>query len=88
MELEHVGAKSAKVLARKYKTLENLSNAKFDDLSQINDIGEIVANSILEFFSQEQTKDLIKKLKEAGVNTICKEESCLRQIIKTYLTFP
>ena len=73
--IRHVGAKSAKVLARKYKTLENLSNAKFDDLSQINDIGEIVANSILEFFSQEQTKDLIKKLKEAGVNTICKEEN-------------
>ncbi len=73
--IRHVGAKSAKVLARKYKTLENLSNAKFDDLSQINDIGEIVANSILEFFSQEQTKDLIKKLEEAGVNTICKEEN-------------
>ena len=40
----------------------------------INDIGPIVANSIREFFSQEQTHDLIEKLKEAGVNTVAKKE--------------
>ena len=44
-------------------------NADFEDLSMINDIGPIVAKSIQEFFEQEQTKDLIQKLKAAGVNT-------------------
>ena len=72
--IRHVGTKASKLLARKYKTIDNLANAEFEDLSSINDIGEIVANSIREFFMQEQTKDLIKKLKEAGVNTTAYEE--------------
>ena len=72
--IRHVGGKASKVLARKYKTMENLQNAKFEQLSQINDIGEVMANSIIEFFMQEQTKDLIEKLKNAGVNMNCLEE--------------
>ena len=66
--IRHVGTKAAKVLAKKYKTLDNLANTDYDTLSQINDIGPIVANSIMEFFNQEQTKDLINKLKAYGVN--------------------
>ena len=49
-------------------------NAEVEDLSMINDIGPIVAKSIKEFFTQEQTKDLIEKLKLAGVNTKAYEE--------------
>ena len=66
--IRHVGTKAAKVLAKKYKTLDNLINTDFKTLSEIDDIGPIVANSILEFFKQEQTIDLIKRLKEHGVN--------------------
>lgn len=72
--IRHVGGKASKVLARKYKTMENLQNANFEQLSQINDIGEVMTNSIIEFFMQEQTKDLIEKLKNAGVNMNCLEE--------------
>ena len=72
--IRHVGAKASKLLARKYKKIDNLIQAELEDLSGINDIGPIVANSIIEFFSQEQTKDLIEKLKVAGVNTEAKEE--------------
>ena len=72
--IRHVGSKASKLLARKYKNIDNLIKAEFEDLSQINDIGPIVANSIIEFFSQEQTQDLIQKLKVAGVNTEAKEE--------------
>ena len=64
----HVGTKAAKVLAKKFKTLDNLANSDFDTLSEIDDVGPIVANSIVEFFSQEQTKDLIERLKQYGVN--------------------
>ena len=66
--IRHVGSKAAKVLAKKFKNIDNLANADFDTLSQIDDIGPIMANSIIEFFSQEQTKDLINRLKKYGVN--------------------
>lgn len=72
--IRHVGAKASKLLARKYKNIDNLMEAEMEDLSAINDIGPIVASSIQEFFQQEQTKDLIQKLKKAGVNTEAKEE--------------
>lgn len=72
--IRHVGVKASKILARKYKTIENIMDAKFDELSKIKDIGEVMANSIRKFFSQEQTIDLIKRLQEAGVNTTYIEE--------------
>ena len=72
--IRHVGVKAAKVLSRKYENINNLMKATTEELSQINDIGPIVAGSIEEFFKQEQTKDLINKLKQAGVNTISLEE--------------
>lgn len=72
--IRHVGAKSAKSLARVYKNLDNLMNASLEDLSNQNDVGEITAKSIYEFFRQEQTIDLINKLKLAGVNTTSLEE--------------
>ena len=66
--IRHVGVKAAKVLAKTYENMDNLSNASIEDLSQVDEVGQIVANSINEFFSQEQTKDLLKRLKDAGVN--------------------
>ena len=45
-----------------------LEQASFEELQQMNDIGEVMANSIVEFFSQDQTKDLLKRLEAAGVN--------------------
>ena len=66
--IRHVGVKAAKVLAKTYENMDNLSNASIEDLSQVDEVGPIVANSINEFFSQEQTKDLLKRLKNAGVN--------------------
>ena len=66
--IRHVGVKAAKVLAKTYENMDNLANASIEDLSQVDEVGPIVANSISEFFSQEQTKDLLKRLKDAGVN--------------------
>lgn len=72
--IRHVGVKASKILARKYKNIDNLMEATAEELSEINDIGPIVANSIREFFLQDQTKDLIEKLKQAGVNLESLEE--------------
>ncbi len=72
--IRHVGVKASRMLAKKYKTMDNLMSASFEELSMIDDIGPIVANSIREFFLEEQTIDLITKLKTAGVNMNSLEE--------------
>ncbi len=66
--IEQVGVKSAKILAKNFKSLDNLAKASLEDLTFVEDIGDITANSVKEFFIQNQTKDLIQKLKLAGVN--------------------
>jgi len=72
--IRHIGAKSAKNLARKFRTIDNLMNASIEELSVQNDVGEITAKSIYEFFREEQSIDLINKLKLAGVNMESLEE--------------
>ncbi len=72
--IRNVGVKASKILAKKYKTIDNLIQATSEELAMIQDIGPIVANNIKEFFIQEQTQDLIKRLKESGVNTKNLEE--------------
>ena len=66
--IEQVGVKSAKILAKRFKTIDGLAKANFGTLTFIDEIGVITANSVRDFFMQDQTKDLIKKLKKAGVN--------------------
>ena len=67
--IRHVGVKAAKILAKQFNTIDNLAEASVENLSLVEEIGPIVANSIKEFFEQQQTKDLISRLKQAGVNT-------------------
>lgn len=66
--IRHVGTKSAKILAKQYKSIDNLMKASEISLSFLEDVGTVTAKSVHEFFSQEQTIDLIQKLKAAGVN--------------------
>lgn len=72
--IRQVGSKAAKVLAKKYKTIENLQNATLESLAMTEDIGEITASNIIEFFHQEQTKDILEKLQQAGINMKAIEE--------------
>lgn len=66
--IRHIGAKAAKQLAKTYKNIDNLQNASYESLLEIEDLGEIMAQSVYEFFLQEQTKDLIQKFKAYGIN--------------------
>ena len=66
--IRHIGVKAAKQLAKEYKTMENLQKATLESLVAIDDMGKIMSESVFEFFSQEQTADLIKKLESAGLN--------------------
>lgn len=67
--IRNVGAKTAKVLAKYYKTLDNLMTASYEELVNISDIGDIIAKSIISYFSNEDNKNIITKLKQLGVNT-------------------
>lgn len=66
--IRQVGAKTAKILARKYKNIDNLMKANVLELTNINDIGEIIANSIVEYFNDVENITIINKLKDYGIN--------------------
>lgn len=66
--IRHVGVKGAKILAKKYKTMENLMKASLESLALVEDIGEITADSIYTFLKNDQTIDLINRLEKSGVN--------------------
>ena len=73
--IRHIGSKAAKQLAKRYHTMEELQKASLESLILIDDMGEIMAESVFDFFAQEQTKDLIEKLKKAGLNMNSQEIS-------------
>ena len=66
--IRQVGEKTAKILAKKYKTMDNLINSTKEDLSNIRDIGDIIADSIIDYFKDESNIKLINELKELGLN--------------------
>lgn len=72
--IRHVGVKLAKTLAKYYKTMEKLVNSSYEELRMVEDVGEITANTISEFFAQDQTRDLLMKLQKAGINMQVLEE--------------
>jgi len=72
--IRHVGERTAKALATHFKNFESLAKASVEELIQIEDVGPKVAESIVFFFGQPENKDLIQKLKGAGLNFSLKEE--------------
>ncbi len=69
-----VGEYTAKLLARKFKSLDNLMKASKEELIEINEIGDKVADSIIIFFKEERNLNVIEKLRKAGVNFKDREE--------------
>ena len=65
--IPNVGVKTARDLAEKYKTLENLRNAKEEDLIEVEDIGEKTSHDIVEFFNDNNIKESIDKLLDKGI---------------------
>ena len=64
-----VGSRTAKILAEHFQDLDKLTKASYEELIAIPEIGSKIAQSIITFFKQYQTKVLLEKLKRAGVNT-------------------
>ena len=72
--IRHVGVKLAKALCKTYDTMDKLMNASYESLYMNEEIGKIIAESIYNFFREEQTIDLINKLKSYGVNMVAEKE--------------
>ena len=66
--IRHFGEKSALIIASRYQTMDNIINASLESLTEINDIGEVMAESIVKYFQDNNNLELINKLKEHGVN--------------------
>ena len=65
--IRQVGEKAAKILAARFKTMDNLVNASFEELSEIKDIGPITAEYIMDYFKEEDNREMIAQLKMLGV---------------------
>ena len=66
--IRHVGQKAAHTLAKEFVSMDKLVQAKFEELDQIPEIGQVMAGSIIDYFNLRRTKKLIKELKEFGLN--------------------
>ena len=66
--IRQVGEKAAKVLASHFKTFDALEAASVEELTEIDDVGEITAQCIVDYLSESQSQDLLRRLREAGVN--------------------
>lgn len=72
--IRQVGAKTGKVLASRFGTMDNLLSATVEDFTQVQDVGAITAKSIADWFAMDQSRNMIEKLKSAGVNMACQVE--------------
>ena len=72
--IRQVGAKTGKVLATSFRTMDNLLSATEEELTQIQDVGAITAKSIVDWFALDQSQEMLDKLKYAGVNMNCEIE--------------
>jgi len=75
--IRHIGAGAAKLISEYAKDIERLFDVSAEELTRIDDVGLIMAESVVDFFSQPHVREITDRLKEAGVNTkaLEKEES-------------
>ena len=72
--IRQVGQKAGKILAARFQTMDALQNAALEELTAVDDIGEITAQSILDWMASPQSQHLIQRLKEAGINMTAAEQ--------------
>lgn len=85
--IPNVGKAAAKELMRNFDSIEELAKASVEQLVEINDIGAVTAEGIVDYFSNEDNKDILDKLIEVGVKTkVTKSENTLEQVFEG-LTF-
>ncbi|MGI6608070.1 MAG: NAD-dependent DNA ligase LigA [Erysipelotrichaceae bacterium] len=66
--IRHIGAKAAVILAGHFKSMDALMQAEMAELTSVSEIGEVMADSVISFFQDENNRQLIEKLRQQGVN--------------------
>lgn len=87
LSIRHVGQKTADILARNFKNIDNLMNASVEDIAAVKDIGMTIAKSVVKFFEDEGNKELIAHLKDFGVNMYYLKETSEEETLFTGKTF-
>ena len=72
--IRFVGETVAKILARAFKSMEALENATVEQLTAVNEIGDKIAQSIVSFFKDERSRELVNRLKEFGLQMELSQE--------------
>ena len=72
--IRHIGQKAAKLLSNKFGDIDSIVNATAEEIVSIEGFGEIMAKSVVDFFSHKESTEFIERLKEYGVNTVSKRE--------------
>lgn len=80
--IRHIGLGAAKLIAKKVKNIDALFSITAEELCEIDDIGSIMAESVIEFFSQDYVRTMIDRMKDAGVNMLHTEEESLGNIFE------
>lgn len=68
INIRYVGKKTAKILSKKYKNIDSLMQATFEELNEIRDIGDVIAKSVVEYFGNQENILMISALKSIGIN--------------------
>lgn len=85
--IRYVGKKTGKILAKRFRNIDNLIAASLDELNSIRDVGDVIANSVYEYFQVEENLQLINELKELGMNMEYLGTESLEETIFTGKTF-
>lgn len=72
--IRHIGIKTSKIIVKNFNNIDEIMNASEEDFNNINEIGNVMATSLVKFFSNPQTIDLIGRLKITGINMISKKD--------------
>jgi DNA ligase (NAD+) len=85
--IRNIGTSASKILAKRFRSMDRLARASYDEIIELEDFGDISAVSVINYFAQEQTMDLIERLKVAGLTMYYKGEDSLRSECLSGLSF-
>ena len=80
--IPNVGVKTAKDLVNRFKSIDGLKNAKFEELVEVNDVGDTVAQCVLEFFREEKVIETIDELLALGVSPKYEEKEIIESVFE------